>query len=200
MSFRLRAPSDALLRRTLEDAREAEFSYPEVGATRTAELPDGYRIERHERYLGAADGRFERAVTALRRGKAQIGAGVDVYPTGALMETGNPVLLVARMLGLWAVLPCRVVYTVEDDSSFTFAYGTLPNHLESGEMAMGVERAAEGQVVARIVAFSKPVDPLARAVGPFAGRIQTRFKHRYLDALETASQPSISPSQRSASK
>jgi len=185
--LRLRSPSAAHLRRALEDAGTAQFSYPEVGATRTADLPDGYRIDRYERSLGAADGRFERAVAALRSWQGHIGAGVRIYPTGAMVETGKPVLLVARTLGLWSVLPCRVVYTAESGSWFTLAYGTLPGHLECGEVAMTVERAEDGEVVARIVSFSKTVDPLARAAGPLARRIQTRVTNGYLDALERAS-------------
>ncbi len=186
--LRLAAPSDAFLRRALEDARSGEFSYPEVGATRTAELPAGYRLDCYEQSLGAADGRFERAVAALRQWQGHLGAGVRIYPTGAMVETGKPVLLIARTLGLWSVLPCRVVYTAESDSCFTFAYGTMPGHLECGEVAMSVERGADGDVVVRIVSFSKTVDPLARAAGPLARRIQTRVTNGYLDALERAAQ------------
>lgn len=194
--LRLRSPSASHLRRALEDALAAEFTYSEVGATRTADLPDGYRIDRYERSLGAADGRFERYVAALRHWQGHIGAGVRIYPTGAMAEIGKPVLLIARTLGLWSVLPCGVVYTDESDSWFTLAYGTLPGHLECGEVAMSVERTDSGEVVARIVSFSKTVDPLARAAGPLARRIQTRITNGYLDALEASS----SPSQRSASK
>jgi uncharacterized protein (UPF0548 family) len=186
--LRLRSPSASHLRRALEDASTAEFTYPEVGATRTGELPDGYRIDRYERSLGAGNGRFGRAVAALRHWQAHIGAGVRIYPTGAMVETGKPVLLVARTLGLWSVLPCRVVYTVESGSWFILAYGTLPGHLECGEVAMDVERAEDGEVVARILSFSKTVDPLARAAAPLARRIQTRITNGYLDALERAAQ------------
>ena len=81
--LRVFAPSDSLLDRALADARAAEPSYPEVGATRAAELPAGYRIDRYELRLGSEDGRFERAVEALRRWQGQIGAGIRVYPDGA---------------------------------------------------------------------------------------------------------------------
>jgi uncharacterized protein (UPF0548 family) len=185
---RLVAPSLSRLDRALADANAAGFSYAEVGATRTAELPDGYRVDRYERSLGAADGRFESAVAALRRWQAHSGAGLRIYPAGAMADTGESVLFVARILGLWAVLPCRVVYTIENESWFAFAYGTLPGHVEQGEVAMSVEREDGGEVVARIVSFSKTIDPLARAAGPLARRIQTAFTNGYLDALEAASQ------------
>jgi uncharacterized protein (UPF0548 family) len=183
----VRAPSESFLRRALAEARDAEFTYPEVGATRTGELSDGYRIDRYERSLGVGDGRFERAVAALRHWQGHVGAGVRVYPTGAIVETGRPLLLAVRTLRLWSVNPCRVVYTVASDSWFTFAYGTLAGHLECGEVAMSVERGDDSEVVARIVSFSKTVDPLARAAGPLARRFQTRFTDGYLDAIEAAS-------------
>ncbi len=198
--LRLVAPSDSLLDRVLADARAAEPSYPEVGATRAAELPGGYRIDRYERRLGAEPGHFERAVDALLRWQGQVGAGIRVYPDGAPVEEDGTVLFVVRTLGLWSVLPCRVVYVDRGDSRFSFGYGTLPGHLERGEVAMSVERAGSGEVVARIESFSRTVHPLARAVFPLSRRIQTRITNRYLDALERTGQASSSPSQRSASK
>jgi uncharacterized protein (UPF0548 family) len=184
--LRLLKPSTARLDRALAEATAAEFTYAEVGATRTADWPAGYQVDRYERSLGTADGRFERAVACLKHWQAQAGAGIHIHPVGAIAQTGAPVLFVARALGLWAVLPCRVVYTVESPSWFAFAYGTLPGHLERGEVAMSVERSDGGEVVARIVSFSKTVHPLARASGPLGRRIQTQFTNGYLDALERA--------------
>jgi len=185
--LRVFAPSDSILDRALADARAAGPSYPEVGATRAAELPAGYRIDRYERRLGSEDGRFERAVDALRRWQGQIGAGVRVFPDGATVEEGGTVLFVVRTLGLWAVMPCRVVYVVDDGSRFCFGYGTLPGHLERGEVAMSIDRAEGREVVARIESFSRTVHPLARFALPLARRIQTRITNGYLDALEQAS-------------
>jgi uncharacterized protein (UPF0548 family) len=184
--LRLLAPSDALLDRALAAARAAEPTYPEVGATRSGQLPAGYRLDRYERRLGSKEGRFEGAVGALRRWQGQIGAGIRVLPAGATVEAGGTVLFVVRTVGLWSILPCRVVYVVEDESRFSFGYGTLPGHLERGEVEMTVARE-EGEVVARIVSFSKTVDPLARAAGPVSRRFQMLFTAAYLEALERAS-------------
>ena len=44
--------------------------------------------------------------------------------------------LLARALGLWVLNACRIVYVIEEDGPlrrFAFAYGTLPEHAESGE-------------------------------------------------------------------
>ena len=180
--LRLFAPSEAFLEHTLSEARNAAPSYAEVGATRTGEMPTGYRIDRYERRLD----QFEPAVDALRRWQGQIGAAIRICPDGATVEAGATVLFVVRTLGLWSVLPCRVVYVEQDDSRFCFGYGTLPGHLERGEVAMSVEREG-GCAVARIDSFSLTVEPLARAAGPLSRRFQTRFTSGYLDALELAS-------------
>ena len=180
------APSDSFLQHALDDARAADVTYGEAGATCSAELPAGYRIDRYEQRLGSGEECFERAVGALQRWQAQIGAGIRIVPSGATVEDGATVLFVVRTFGLWTVLPCRVVYVVEEGSRFAFGYGTLPGHLERGEVAMSVARE-EGGVVARIVSFSQAVDPLARAARPLSRRAQTRFTNGYLDALETAS-------------
>ena len=183
--LRLAAPSKSLLQRTLDEARTAAPTYAEVGASRAAGLPAGYRVDRYERRLGDGEECFERAAEALRRWQAQIGAGLRIVPAGATVDGGGTVLFVARTFGLWAVLPCRVVYVLEEEARFAFGYGTLPGHLERGEVAMSVARE-EGGVVARIVSFSHAVDPLARAAGPLSRRAQTRFTNGYLDALERA--------------
>lgn len=177
--LRLTEPSDALLDRTLADARTAAPTYLEVGATRAAEPPAGYRIDRYERRVA----HFERAVEALRQWQGQIGAGIRIYPAGARVEDEATVLFVVRILGLWSILPCRVVYVADDESRFSFGYGTLPGHLERGEVAMSIERAQDG-AVARIESFSRTVHPLARAVLPVSRRIQTRVTSRYFDGLE----------------
>ena len=131
--LRLLAPSSSFLDRALADARTAEFSYAAVGATRTAELPDGYRVDRYERSLGAADGCFEGAVDTLRRWQAHAGSGLRIHPAGAV---AGPASRSVRRPDTRprAVLPCRVVYMAESESWFTFAYGTLPGHLERGEV------------------------------------------------------------------
>ena len=180
-------PSDSDLQRVLEKSRRAELSYEEVGATQGTPLPAGYRLDHYERRLGSEEGRFERAVDALRRWQGHVGAGVRIFPDGATVEIDSTVLFVFRTTGLWAIAPCRVVYVVNEPSQFGFAYGTLPGHPESGEVAMIVSRDDAGSVAARLESFSRTVDPLARAASPVTRVIQKRITNRYLDALAAAS-------------
>src|SRR5207302_1469378 len=109
--------------------------------------------------------------------------GVRVFPDGATVEPDSAVLFVLRMMGLWAIAPCRVVYVATEPSRFAFAYGTLPGHPERGEVAMSISRDDTGAVTARIESFSRTVDPLARAAMPLTRLLQKRVTARYLEAL-----------------
>jgi uncharacterized protein (UPF0548 family) len=184
--MRPRLPSAGELERLLAEAKSAAPTYPEIGATRVDQLPAGYRHDHYERRLGPGDDVFARAVAALRAWQAQIGAGVDLFPEGARVGDEDTVVLLFRALGLWATLPCRVVYVDEAPRGFAFAYGTLPGHPEQGEVRFAIEREGVGDAVFRIVSFSRTVDPLARLGSPFARRLQQRVTERYLDAIAAA--------------
>jgi uncharacterized protein (UPF0548 family) len=116
---------------------------------------------------------FVRAVDALNNWRAHIGAGAEISPNGARVEDGSTVVLLLRVGGLWATLPCRVIYVDETAEGFAFAYGTLPGHPETGEVAFRIDReAGSDEIVFRIVSFSRTVDPLARLASPVTRRIQ----------------------------
>jgi uncharacterized protein (UPF0548 family) len=167
----------------LTEAKQADLSYPEAGATRDATLPAGYRLDRYERRLGSDESVFGRAAEALRAWKAHLGAGVEIVPGDARVRVGQTVLLLAKTAGFWATAPCRVVYVVDEPNRSGFAYGTLPGHPEQGEAAMILERDELGDVVFRIVSFSRTVDPLARLGSPVTRRVQRRVTDRYLHAV-----------------
>src|SRR5262245_24724132 len=103
--LRLRRPDDATLERLLEEARTADLTYREAGATRAGSLPEGFRIDRYERRLGSGEEVFARAAEALRGWQAHTGAGVEVVPAGSRLADGETVLFVTRAGGLWAVAP-----------------------------------------------------------------------------------------------
>lgn len=184
--LRVRRPSREDIDRLLAEATAAGPTYPEVGATRDGPLPAGYRHDAAERRLGRGVDVLERAVAALRAWHAQIGSGAQVFPEGARVGEEDTVVLLIRVAGLWATFPCRVVYLDEGADGFAFAYGTLPGHPEKGEVAFRVECEEGGDVVFRVVSFSRTVDPLARLGSPVARIIQKRVTRRYLDALADA--------------
>ena len=87
--------------------------------------------------------------------------------------------MVARIFGVWWLNACRIVYAVSEEgpvNRFGFAYGTLPEHPESGEERFTVEwHQADDSVWYDILAFSRPHHVLARLGYPYVRRLQKRF-------------------------
>ena len=74
-------------------------------------------------------------------------------------------------MGLWSLNASRVVYVVDEPGPvhrFGFAYGTLPDHVETGEGAISPSEwdAASGDVWDDIFAFSRPLLTLMRVGTP----------------------------------
>ncbi len=144
--------------------------------------------------LGAGREAFGRAVDALFAWEMFDLGWAGIRPSGAPVEVGTTVAVLARHYGLWSLNASRVVYTVEEDGDDLvrrgFAYGTLPGHAESGEERFTVEwRRGDGSVFYDLYAFSRPNHPLARVGRPFARGLQRRFAADSLRAMVRASAP-----------
>jgi uncharacterized protein (UPF0548 family) len=70
---------------------------------------------------------------------------------------------VAQLLAaidMWWLNACRIVYVVDEEGPvkrYGFAYGTLPEHVESGDVRFTVDwHEADGAVWYDILAFSRP--------------------------------------------
>ncbi len=180
--FRWSEPAPRELDEVLDRVRDSPQTYPEVGATRSDRVPDGYV---HDRYRVQLPPRaFERASEGLRTWQAHIGAGVYVHPRAAPLRAGVDVVVIARAGPVRALAPCRIVYTIDEPDRFGFAYGTLPGHPERGEEAFIVERVGD-RASFSIVAFSRPADLAARIGRPIARPVQRRVTRAYLDALHS---------------
>ena len=181
--LRLQRPSDESLREYWSAAKHASPSYPEVGATRAEEMPDGYRHDRYEDVVCEGPNALDRAAEALFAWQAQVGAGIEVFPPGSKVEDGETVVLLLRAAGLWSPAACRVVYVLDEPDRVGFAYGTLPGHPECGEVAFVLSRDDDGHVRLGIRSFSRRVDPLARLGAPVARVVQKSVTQRYIRAL-----------------
>ena len=126
---------------------------------------------------------FETAKRGIREWRAHVDSAVDVFPPKAAIEPGTNVVLGIRLGPLYAIAACRIVYVCDETDRFGFAYGTLPEHPESGEEAFMIERDATGQVRFAITAFSRPASAVTRVARPLARVVQQRATQRYLDAL-----------------
>jgi len=177
---------------TLDDA----FSYSEVGATAdlSAPLPEAleasYDVDRREFELGAGRDLFVRAADALMDWRNFGVPWVGLYGAGSPVEPGQVVASLVRVLGVWFLNPCRVVWVEPPSETSTrvgFAYGTLRGHAEHGEERFAVRfDPSSGRVDYEISAFSRPAGWLPRLGYPLARRVQRRFAIATADALARA--------------
>jgi uncharacterized protein (UPF0548 family) len=183
----LQQPSAKQLQAFLTTQAKLDFTCSTVGATST-QPPPGYVVDRTRVQLGAGAKVFAAARTALARWDHFRLGWVESWPANAAIEKGQVVAVLARILGLWWVNACRIVYLVDEKapvSRFGFAYGTLPQHAESGEERFTIEWHKEDDGVwYDILAFSRPHQLLARLGYPYVRRLQKRFAKDSAAAME----------------
>jgi uncharacterized protein (UPF0548 family) len=174
----LRKPSAERLRQFLGTQSKLDFTYSAVGAT-AAVPPAGYVVDRTRIKLGEGAGTFAAAKAALRRWEHFRLGWVETWPPDTPILASQVVAVIARLFGLWWLNACRIVYVVDEEGPvkrYGFAYGTLPEHAESGEERFTVEWHEEDEAVwYDILAFSRPQQLLARLGYPLARRLQKRF-------------------------
>lgn len=177
------------LRRRYPAAQAAGFTYPHIGRTRelvfgeAGQAPAGYNLVRRTATLGHGDVAFARAREQLRSWAAQRRTGAVVHPPDTPPAEGLTVLVAPGIGPFRLLVPCRVVWTVDEPDSVGFGYGTLPGHPVSGEEAFVARRDASGEVRGTILAFSRPATWYMRLAGP-VGRVAQRLATvQYLAAL-----------------
>jgi uncharacterized protein (UPF0548 family) len=185
----LRRPSAERLQQFLAAQSKLDLTYPTVGAT-AAVPPPGYALSHTRIKLGEGVGTFAVAKAALGRWQHFRLGWVEAWPPDTPVQKGQVVAVIARLFALWMLNACRIVYVVDEEGPvkrFGFAYGTLPEHAESGEERFTVEWDKEdGGVWYDIVAFSRPQQLLARLGYPFARRLQKRFARDSAAAMRRA--------------
>jgi uncharacterized protein (UPF0548 family) len=136
------------------------FTYPGVGATRSARPPAGYGHTERRAVIGSGQQAWDRALAGLFSWRAQRGAGLRVRPSGPADAAGTVVVLTAG-LSLGYDSTCRVVWARVSGPVQGFAYGTLSGHPVSGEESFLVAMEPDGDVVFTLGAFSRPATALA---------------------------------------
>ena len=175
MMPRFHKPSAADVDAFLAAQADQPFSYPAVGSTATTP-PPGYTVDHTRVRLGSGRTVFQAATASLGRWDQFRLGWVQAVPTVSPIRVGTTVAVLARVLGLWWLNACRIVYVVDEDDRFGFAYGTLPGHAESGEERFLIEwDRTDDSVWYDLLAFSRPRHPLARLGYPFTRRTQRRF-------------------------
>jgi uncharacterized protein (UPF0548 family) len=185
--FFLRRPSPLVIERFLDRSRELPLSYAPVGLIGDTTADRNYDDTRAVIGHGAAD--FERARAALVAWKQFDLGWVELWPQPSPIDVGTVVAVLIKHLGFWSMNGCRVAYHPErnDSIEFGYAYGTLPNHAESGEELFEVFLDPQtDDVIYRIRATSEPQAMLTRIGQPIVRLLQARFRRDSVEAMRRA--------------
>lgn len=161
--------------RFIASEQHAEYTYTEVGQSRTESPVAGFDNDINSVELGQGTAVFAAAQEAVRQWRMFPGGWALIMPDRPPVRVGEVVGMAAKVVGIWWLNTCRIVYTIENEHQFGFAYGTLPGHAECGEELFIVEKDAAGVVRYRLRAFSKPRHWMARLAYPLARRYQRKF-------------------------
>jgi uncharacterized protein (UPF0548 family) len=185
----LRRPSTSAIRGFLTTQSKFGFTYSAIGCTATVP-PLGYTVDHTRVRLGTGETVFIRAEAALRRWDHFRLGWVEAWPPETPIQPGEVVSVLAHKFRLWSLNACRIVYVVDEPGPirrFGFAYGTLPDHVESGEERFVVEwDEAIDEVWYDILAFSRPRHLMVRMGNRYMRRLQKRFGRESAAAMRQA--------------
>ena len=180
--FFLSEPSRSAIAKFVESQRDQPFTYSEVGAT-GERPPQEFTIDHNRIQLGKGIETYLRAVDALKEWQQFDLGWVSIVPEGVPIEVGEILAVKARAFGSWSLNAARVVYVINEEKRFGFAYGTLPDHVECGEERFMIEFNENESVWYDILAFSKPRHPLVRMSFPLGRMLQKRFARESLQRM-----------------
>jgi uncharacterized protein (UPF0548 family) len=173
----LGCPSATKIETFLRQQNSLNFSYVEVGATATSP-PPGYFVSHTRAKLGVGKSAFDAAVRALQQWQQFKLGWVAPHPDNTPIRAGEAIAIAAHVAGVWHLNACRIVYTIGEEigqQKFGFAYGTLPDHVASGEERFLVEIDEADNVWYDVLAFSLPRHPLAKISRPCLRLMQRKF-------------------------
>jgi uncharacterized protein (UPF0548 family) len=173
--FRITEPSEQDAVDFVNGQRNLPFTYDEIGATNTTPPASGYNVDHNRIQVGTGEAVYKIGVEALKNWRQFDLGWVTVVPRGVPIEVGATVAVKARAFGSWSLNASRVVYTIDESRRFGFAYGTLPDHVETGEERFLIEWLSDDSVWYDILAFSRPKHPLVRLNKPLARMLQRQF-------------------------
>ena len=184
--FFLRRPSPETIEQFLRDSRALTLSYGDAGLL---ESIDAALLDEADTVIGSGAADFEKARHALIAWQHFNLGWVELFPRASPIAVGSVVAVLIKHLGFWSLNGCRVVYhaRTNGDRSFGYAYGTLPNHAESGEELFEVvlDPASEN-VIYRIRATSQAQAMLAWLGQPIVRVLQARFRRDTAAAMKRA--------------
>jgi uncharacterized protein (UPF0548 family) len=184
--FFLKKPTPSILKEVLAGQISCGYSYEQVEATK-ASTPTGYNVDHNRILLGNGADAFRVAKSAIDCWKMFDMPWIELFPACPAIKVGEIVAVVVKHLTFWSVNVSRIVYTIQEEARYGFAYGTLPCHSERGEERFVVEyHKATDEVWYDLYALSRPHHPLAQIGYPISRYLQKRFARESLIAMKRA--------------
>lgn len=188
--YLFKKPNVEQIQRFIESQSQLDFTYPSIGATRNGSHPDRYLLDHNRICLGAGKTTFKIAKQKLCEWQHFNFDWIELHRTDTNLEPDQTVGVLAHALGIWVLNACRVIYVIEEETPvyrFAFAYGTLPEHAESGEERFQVEwHPDDDSVWYDILAFSRPNQLLSKLGYPYVRNKQKQFARNSKQALKRA--------------
>jgi uncharacterized protein (UPF0548 family) len=190
-------PSSAQIGRFLKEQKHAPFSYSHVGATQTTP-PQGHRINHARAILGHGEASFTAACAALKNWEMFKQPWTRIEPQAAPLRENEVVAILARVLGVWFVNACRIIYVVDEAGDtvrrFGFGFGTLAHHVAQGEERFLVEwNQSSGEVHFEVLSFCKPRFWGMKLLPGLAMQCQKQFAQGAVERMRRAVAASIKP-------
>lgn len=184
--FFLTEPSADAVTSFINAQRELPFSYQAVGAT-NGKAPPGFVVDHNRIQIGTGAAVYKIAKDAINAWKQFDLGWVSIVPQAVQVKAGATVAVKAHAFGTWSLSAARVVYVINDagpTERFGFAYGTLPDHVETGEERFKVEWDLNDDTVwYDILAFSRPHHALVKMAAPLARRLQKQFARESMQRM-----------------
>jgi uncharacterized protein (UPF0548 family) len=158
---------------------------------RDGSLPTGYGHVHRAVTVGAGQAAFEQAVDGLFGWEMHRGVRLAVTRSGAKAAPGGVVVLQSGWGPLRLMIPCRVVYTVNEADRRGFAYGTLPGHRNRARKPSSSRRRTRARSTSTSAHSARPASLLAPGGGPLTRIIQEYASDRYVKAMQRISQQDI---------
>jgi uncharacterized protein (UPF0548 family) len=185
--FLITKPSRSAIQSFLDGQQHHGLSYPEVGAT-DGSLPPRYTVDHNRVLLGKGRPVFDAAKASLREWRMFKLGWVEVFPEKPVIAVGETVSIAVSHFGFWSLNACRIVYVINEERRFGFAYGTVEDHAEQGEERFSTEWLEDDSVWFDILAFSRPRQWQARLARPLSRRLQKKFARDAMAAMKGESQ------------
>jgi uncharacterized protein (UPF0548 family) len=184
--FLLTKPNEQRIRQFIFSQKERLFSYSDADIA-AGQSPPGYVRDHNRIKLGEGAEAFQTAVAAVKRWEMFNIGWLRLCWPDAPIEIGTTVAVLANLRCFWSLNACRIARVFDQDGEvkkYGFAYGTLPDHVESGQESFIVEwNSTDDSVWYDLSAYSRPNQLLSKLGYPVTRALQKRFARDSMQAM-----------------